>query len=79
MALPDQMNNKISDEYVQNLLSKEIEQIKETKTKKLEMNKLTNLNNDELFQNSKIKKHFTLKAEHFEKSGYKNNVDYRKK
>ena len=79
VELNDQMNNKISDEYVQNLLSKEIEQIKETKTKKLEMDKLSNLNNDELFQNSKIKKHFTLKAENLEKSGYKNNVDYRKK
>ena len=77
VELSDQQNNKISDEYVQNLLSKEIEEIKNTKIKKFEINKNSKLNNDELFINSKFRKNFDLKEENLDNYNFINN-NYKK-
>ena len=74
VELSDQMNNKISDEYVQNLLSKEIEEIKNSKMKKYEINKNKDLNKDELFQNIKIKNHLNSTENNFYHMNY-NNID----
>ena len=74
VELSDQMNNKISDEYVQNLLSKEIEEIKNSKMKKYEINKNKDLNKDELFKNIKIKNHLNSTENNFYHMNY-NNID----
>ena len=63
VELNDQANHKISDEYVQNLLNREIDEIDKAKKKKVIMNRNNDFR-DELFQNSKIKnKFYTLKTE----------------
>ena len=77
VELSNQGNKKISDELVQNLLIKEIDEIEKTKRKKNEMDKIKSLRN-ELFQNIKIKNHF-LKTENIENNNYINNPKQKEK
>ena len=77
VELSDQGNKKISDEFVQNLLIKEIDEIEKTKRKKNEIDKIKSLR-DELFHNVKIKNQF-LKTEKTEKNSYKNIINPKEK
>ena len=76
VELNGQMNNKISDENVQNLLIKEIDEIKNIRMKNIK--RKNNFNNDELFHNSKIKNIFNIQTRAFENNNYKQNENSKK-